>query len=50
MSSLKHKFRQIKKLPDWIYWLPARLLQLIFHTFYRFELVDPLDLCRDPHR
>ena len=50
MSSLKHQFRQIKKLPDWIYWLPARLLQLCFHLFHRFELVDPLNLCRDPHR
>jgi len=50
MTSLKHRFRQIKKLPDWIYWLPARLLQLMFHTLYRFELIDPLNLCRDPHR
>lgn len=50
MTSLKQRFRQVKKLPDWIYWFPARLLQLIFHTLYRFELVDPLNLCRDPHR
>ena len=49
MSTLKHEFRQIKKLPGWIYWLPARFMQLAFHVFYRFELVDPLDLCRDPH-
>ena len=49
MNSLKHEFRQIKKLPGWIYWLPARFMQLAFHVFYRFELVDPLDLCRDPH-
>jgi hypothetical protein len=46
--SLKEKFRQIKKLPDWIYWVPARLLELLFILFYRFELIDPLDLCRDP--
>ena len=49
MESLKYRFRQIKKLPDWIYWLPAKLLELIFSLFYRFELIDPLDLCRDPH-
>ena len=41
MMSLKQRFRQIKKLPDWIYWLPARFLQFIFHVFYRFELIDP---------
>jgi hypothetical protein len=50
MESLKHRFRQIKKLPDWIYWLPARFLQFIFHVFYRFELIDPKNYCgRDPH-
>ena len=49
METLKHRFRQIKKLPDWIYWFPARLLQFIFHVFYRFELVDPQNRCRDPH-
>ena len=47
--SFKNRFRQIKKLPDWIYWFPARLMQLIFHVLYRFERVDPLNLCRDPH-
>ena len=41
MGVLKQKFRQIKKLPDWIYWLPARLLKLIFHCCFRFEIVDP---------
>ena len=49
METLKHRFRQIKKLPDWIYWLPARVMQFVFHVFYRFELIDPLGLCRDPH-
>lgn len=50
MTSLKQRFRQVKKLPDWIYWFPARLLQFIFHVFYRFELIDPLNLSNDPHR
>ncbi len=50
VGSLKHRFRQIKKLPGWVYWLPARLLQLMFHTLYRFELIDPHRICVDPHR
>ena len=49
MSSLKHKFRQIKKLPLWIYWLPATLLKLSFKLLYRFELSDPYDVTSDPH-
>ncbi len=50
MSSLKHKFRQIKKLPLWIYWLPATLLKLSFKLLYRFELVDPYGLAKDPKK
>jgi lysophospholipid acyltransferase (LPLAT)-like uncharacterized protein len=41
MSNLKKKFRSIKKFPTWIYWLPARLLQLALHILFRFESVDP---------
>ena len=41
MGEFKKRFRQIKKLPDWIYWLPARLLKLIFHCCFRFEIIDP---------
>lgn len=41
MGVFKKKFRQIKKLPDWIYWLPARFLKLIFHCCFRFEVDDP---------
>jgi len=41
MGAFKKKFREIKKLPDWIFVLPALLLKVIFRLFYRFELVDP---------
>lgn len=50
MSSLKHKFRQIKKLPLWIYWFPATLLKLSFKLLYRYELVDPHGLASDPQK
>ena len=43
MSTLKKKFRNIKKLPDWIYFLPALLVKIIFRCFFRFELVDKYD-------
>lgn len=38
--SLKQKFRQIKKFPDWIYWLPAKFLSLLRHIM-RTEIIDP---------
>ena len=41
MNILKQKFRSIKKFPTWIYWLPARLMQLSLHTLYRYEMIDP---------
>ncbi len=41
MNILKQKFRSIKKFPTWIYWLPARLMQLSLHTLYRCEMIDP---------
>lgn len=44
MGYLKKKFRDIKKFPNWIYWLPAKLLNAYFHLFFRFEIVDPFDL------
>ncbi len=40
MGILKKKFRSIKKFPTWIYWLPARLMELIFKLCYRFEVED----------
>lgn len=41
MESLKHKFRQIKKLPGWIYYFPAWLLWILYRCLYRHELIDP---------
>lgn len=41
MGFLKKKFREVKKLPTWIYWLPARLLQLYVRTCFRVRIVDP---------
>lgn len=40
MGVLKKKFRSVKKLPDWIFVLPALLMKLIFKCFFRFELID----------
>ena len=40
----KHSFRQIKKLPDWIYILPAALLKLLFRCAYRVTYDDPDNL------
>ena len=44
MGWFKNKFRQIKKFPRWLYWLPARLLQLMCHTLYRIRIEDPENL------
>ena len=44
MGWLKDKFRQIKRFPRWIYWLPARTLQLMCHTLYRIKIEDPDNL------
>lgn len=43
MGYFKKKFRNIKKFPTWIYWLPAHLLELAIHTIYRLEIIDPND-------
>lgn len=41
MGMLKQKFRSIKKFPDWFWFLPAKLVQLLLHTCYRIEIKDP---------
>lgn len=41
MGYFKQKFRSVKKLPTWIYWLPARLMQLYVRTCFRVRVVDP---------
>ena len=40
--SLKERFRQIKKLPDWIYAPPALLIKIL-RLVMRTEIVDPLN-------
>ncbi|MBQ7696630.1 MAG: lysophospholipid acyltransferase family protein [Lentisphaeria bacterium] len=44
MGWFKTKFRQIKKFPRWIYWLPARTLQLFAHTLFKIRYEDPDNL------
>ena len=41
MNYLKRKFRSIKKLPTWFFWLPARLMQLLGLLAYRVRIEDP---------
>ena len=43
MGYFKQKFRSVKKLPTWIYWLPARFMQLYVRLFFRVRIVDPND-------
>ncbi|MCP3966206.1 MAG: lysophospholipid acyltransferase family protein [Lentisphaerae bacterium] len=43
MGKLKKKFRNIKKLPDWFYVLPALFIKFIRAVFYRLEIQDPND-------
>lgn len=43
MDTLKKKFREIKKFPDWIFFLPAMLSKIILRCFFRFELIDKHD-------
>ena len=50
MSSFKQKFRQIKKLPTWIFWFPAILMKLSFKLLFRFEMQDPYHVCDNPHK
>ena len=38
--TLKERFRQIKKFPVWIYWLPSRIL-FVLRFLMRFEFRDP---------
>lgn len=38
--SFTQKFREIKKLPDWVFFLPAKLI-LLFRMLMRHEIIDP---------
>ena len=41
MGYLKQKFRDTKKLPDWIFVILAGFLRFMRFCFYRVEVVDP---------
>lgn len=45
MGYFKQKFRSIKKFPSWVYWFPAQIHKVVFHLFYRLEIIDPRDFC-----
>jgi lysophospholipid acyltransferase (LPLAT)-like uncharacterized protein len=42
MGKLKKKFRQVKKLPNWVYFLPALILKS-YKVFLRNSIQDPND-------
>jgi lysophospholipid acyltransferase (LPLAT)-like uncharacterized protein len=50
MSSLKQRFRQVKKLPTWIFWFPAIAIKVYFKIFFRFKLTDPNNIYNDPQK
>lgn len=41
MGFLKKKFRNIKKYPRWIYFLPALVMKCIYHLAFKHEIDDP---------
>ena len=47
-NKLKHGFRQIKKFPTWIYFFPALLMRVVFKIFFRVEIIDPNQICKNP--
>ncbi len=50
MSSLKYKFRQIKKFPTWLYWFPAQLMKIYCYCFFRKKIIDKGGILADlPH-
>ena len=50
MNILVKKFRDIKKFPKWIYYLPAYLMRFYCFAFFRKKLVDPFSIiANDPH-
>lgn len=44
MGYFKQKFRDIKKLPDWIFVILAGFLRFLRFCFYRVEVVDEYDV------
>ena len=50
MGYFKQKFRDTKKLPDWIFVILAGFLRFLRFCFYRVEVVDPDDLINKGER
>ena len=50
MGYFKQKFRDTKKLPDWIFVILAGFLRFLRFCFYRVEVVDPDDLINKGNR
>lgn len=50
MSYLKKKFRETKKLPDWIFWILAGFIKFMRVCFYRVRVVDPDGLINTSER
>jgi hypothetical protein len=43
MGKLKKKFRSIKKLPNWIFFILAVFVKIFIRCFYRIKVDDPND-------
>ncbi len=41
------QFRQIKKFPSWIFFLPAMLMKIYCICFFRKNIIDPCKVCDD---
>ena len=41
MGIFKKGFRSVKKLPGWLYWLPAVIHRIVLKVCFRMEIVDP---------
>ena len=46
---LKKRFRKIKKLPDWLYWLPSRVI-MCWRALTGVEIIDPNGLLEEYRR
>lgn len=46
--SLKQRFRDLKKLPDWVFILPAMMIKILRHIM-RTEIIDPFGLLDPKH-
>ena len=50
MGYFKKKFRETKKLPDWIFVILAAVLKVMRRLFFRVEIVDPENSLRDARK